>query len=178
VIGPSSGRSPGHPSPRAWWILALLYLVAVSYYLTRNMLTTMHDSIVAAIPMTDTQFGLLISVFLWVYALMNPLGGALADRFSRRAVSIASMLAWSAVTVLTAYATTFPQLLALRAIMGVSQGCYMPAASALITDYHRGPTRSLAVGLHITGLVLGSTFSGLGGWLAERRDWVYAFTLI
>ncbi|PYV11995.1 MAG: MFS transporter [Acidobacteria bacterium] len=166
------------PSSRAWLVLVLLWGVAFSYYLTRNMLTTMHGSIVAAIRMTDRQFGLLTSVFLWVYALMNPLGGALADRFSRSRVIIASMLAWSAVTWLTGHATTFPQLLALRAVMGISQGCYMPAATALITDYHRGSTRSLAVGLHITGLVLGSTASGLGGWLAERHDWTYAFSLV
>ena len=170
--------SDSRPSSRAWLVLALLWLVAFSYYLTRNMLTTMHGSIVAAIPMTEKQFGLLTSVFLWVYALMNPLGGALADRFNRSVVIIASMLAWSAVTVLSGYATTFPQLLALRAVMGISQGCYMPAASALITDYHRGSTRSLAVGLHITGLVLGATASGLGGWLAERQDWMYAFRLV
>ena len=178
MIGRFSGRNLLRPSSHAWLILALLWLVAFSYYLTRNMLTTMHGSIVAAIPMSDTQFGLLTSVFLWVYALMNPLGGALADRFSRSTVIIASMLAWSAVTVLTGYATTFSHLLVLRAVMGISQGCYMPAASAIITDYHRGSTRSLAVGLHITGLVLGSTASGLGGWLAERRDWMYAFRLV
>ena len=134
------------PSSRAWLVLVLLWGVAFSYYLTRNMLTTMHGSIVAAIRMTDRQFGLLTSVFLWVYAQMNPLGGALADRFSRSRVIIASMLAWSAVTWLTGHATTFPQLLALRAVMGISQGCYMPAASALITDYHRASTRSLSEG--------------------------------
>jgi sugar phosphate permease len=159
-------------------VVALLWVVAVSFYLTRNMLTTMHGSIVSAIRMTETEFGLLTSVFLWIYSLVNPVGGVLADRFNRSGVIITSMLAWSVVTWLTGYATSFPQLLALRAVMGVSQACYMPAAGALITDYHRGSTRSLAVGVHITGLVFGSTISSLGGWLAERHDWMYAFRVV
>jgi MFS family permease len=159
-------------------VVALLWVVAVPFYLTRNMLTTMHGSIVSETGMTETQFGLLTSVFLWIYSAVNPVGGVLADRFNRTGVIVTSMLAWSAVTWLTGYATTFAQLLALRAVMGISQACYMPAAGALITDYHRGSTRSLAVGLHITGLVFGSTVSGLGGWLAESRDWRVAFRLV
>lgn len=170
--------SDTRPSARAWLVLALLWVVGFSCYLTRNLLTTMHGSLVAAIPMSDTQFGLLTSVFLWVYALLNPLGGMLADRFSRSVVIIASLFAWSAATLLTEYATTFPQLLALRVIMGISQGCYIPAAGALITDYHRGPTRSLAVAIHLTGLVIGGVASGLGGWLATRHEWSYAFRLV
>ena len=126
----------------------------------------------------EKQFGLLTSVFLWVYAFVNPLGGLLADRFNRSIVIIVSMLAWSSVTWLTAYATTFPELLILRAMMGVGQACYMPAASALVTDYHRGPTRSLATGIHMSGLVCGSALGGTAGWLAERHGWSYAFSLV
>lgn len=48
------------PSPfRAWFIVALLAVVACLNYLDRVMLTTMRGSLVAAIPMTDAQFGLL-----------------------------------------------------------------------------------------------------------------------
>src|ERR1700689_3539094 len=115
--------SVGEVSPRAWLVLGLLWIAACSLYVTRNLFVTMHGSIEAAIPMTEKQFGLLTSVFLWVYAFLNPLGGLLADRFNRSVVIIASMLAWSSVTWLTAYATTFPQLLVLRAMMGISQAC-------------------------------------------------------
>jgi len=66
---------------------------------------------------------------------------------------------------------------ALRAIMGVSEACYIPAAMALIMDYHRGPTRSLANGIHLSGVFVGSGLGGLGGWLAVRHDWGYAFRL-
>jgi MFS family permease len=62
--------------------------------------------------------------------------------------------------------------------MGLSEACYLPTALALISDYHRGPTRSLATGIHQSGYVLGVGLSGVGGWLAERQSWHYAFSLV
>ena len=176
-MSPSSVSEPRLP-PRAWLVVTLLWLTACSYYLTRNLFVTMHGSIEAAIPMSETQFGLLTSAFLWVYAVVNPLGGLLADRFNRSVVIIVSLIAWSSVTWLTAYATSYTELIVLRVLMGISQACYMPSSSALVTDYHRGPTRSLATGLHMTGLVAGSAIGGGAGWLAERHGWSYAFSLI
>jgi predicted MFS family arabinose efflux permease len=162
---------------RAWLVVALLWPVACLNYLDRLMITTMRDSIKAEIAMTDAQFGLLTSVFLWVYALLSPSAGYLADRFSRSRVIIGSLFVWSAVTWLTAHAHDFHQLLWARALMGVSEACYIPAALALITDYHRGPTRSLATGLHISGLYAGAALGGLGGVLAENFRWQSAFNL-
>ena len=118
-------RSVDEVSSRAWLVLGLLWIAACSLYVTRNLFVTMHGSIESAIPMTEKQFGLLTSVFLWVYALLGPLGGLLADRFSRSVVIVVSLLAWSSVTWLTAYATTLPELLVLRAMMGVRCGSVM-----------------------------------------------------
>jgi len=156
----------------------MLWFVVLSNYLARLMPTTMHASLVAAIPMTEAQFGLLTSVLLWTYGLMSPLAGFLADRFSRSTVILISMAVWSAVTWLTSYARTLDQLLVLRALMGLSEACYLPAALALISDYHTGGTRSLATGIHNSGYVLGMGLSGVAGWLAERYSWHYAFSLI
>ena len=163
------------PPFRAWLVVILLWPVACLNYLDRLMITTMRDSIKAAIPMTDAQFGLLTSVFLWTYAVLSPWAGFWADRVGRSRMIVASLFVWSAVTWLTGQAGTFPQLLAARALMGISEACYMPAALALIIDYHRGATRSLATGLHISGLYVGAALGGLGGVLAEHLRWQSAF---
>jgi MFS family permease len=127
---------------QAWLCVALLWFVACLNYFDRIMLTTMRDSVVEAIPMTDKQFGLLTSVFLWVYGGLSPFAGFLADRFGKSRVIVGSLFAWSAITWLTGHAKTFDQLLAARALMGISEACYIPAGMALIMDYHRGPTHS------------------------------------
>jgi len=162
---------------RAWLCVALLWFVALLNYLDRIMLTTMRSSLTNAIPMTDAQFGLLTSMFLWVYAALSPCAGFAADRLGRSPVVIGSLLAWSAVTWLTGQAKSFEQLLFARALMGASEACYIPAAMALIMDYHRGPTRSLANGLHLSGVMVGSGLGGIGGWLAEQHAWNYAFNI-
>ncbi len=162
---------------KAWLIVGLLWVVAALNYMDRLMVTTMRDSLTAAIPMTDAQFGLLSSVFLWVYGLFSPFAGFLADRFNRSRMIIVSLFIWSLLTWLTGHARSFEQLLVVRALMGMSEAVYIPAALALITDYHRGPTRSLATGIHMTGISVGSALGGLGGWMAERHGWSAAFDL-
>ena len=62
--------------------------------------------------------------------------------------------------------------------MGVSEAFYIPAGMALIMDYHRGPTRSLANGIHVSGVFVGSGLGGLGGWLAVRHNWCYSVNLL
>lgn len=159
----------------AWLVVVLLCLVGCLNYLDRIMITTMRSSIVEAMPMTDAQFGLLTSVFLWVYGILSPFAGFLADHFKRSRVIIVSLLVWSAVTWMTAYSTTFSELLATRVLMGISEACYIPAALALIVDYHRGSTRSLASGIHIAGIMVGQSLGFVGGWIAEKYEWHMPF---
>ena len=162
----------------AWTAVGLLWFAGGSNYLTRTMLTTMHGSIVEDIPMTEAQFGLLTTGFLLCYAFVSPFGGFLADRFSRRHVVVWSLVTWSSLTWLTSYVTTFEHFLILRSLLGLSQAFYIPAAVAMIVDYHRGPTRALATGVHLTGMIVGAVIGGVGGWLAERDGWSYAYSVI
>lgn len=160
-----------------WFLVALLCIVGGLNYLDRMMIVTMRSSIIAEIPMSDAQFGLLTSVFLWVYGLSSPFAGYLADRFSRTKIIIGSLFFWSLITWLTSLATTFEQLLAARAVMGISEAFYMPAAMALIMDWHSDKTKSTAVGIHVAGVTIGQSLGFIGGWLAENHSWNYAFSL-
>jgi len=158
-------------------VVVLLFFVGALNYIDRTLLLTMRISVIEVIPMNDTRFGLLTSVFLWTYGLLSPFGGFLADRFKRSRVISISLFAWSAVTWLTAYSTSFGQLLVSRILLSASQACYIPAALALISDYHRGQTRSLATGIHMTGIMVGLGMSFMGGWIAEKQEWSTVFLI-
>ncbi len=166
--------------PRPWypWVLvAVLWVVAFLNYLDRILITTMRDPIVAEFTLSDAQFGLLTSVFLWSYGLLSPFGGYLADRYSRRNVIIFSVAVWSLATAWTGYVTSFEELVAARIVMGISEAFYIPAGLALITDYHRGKTQSLATGIHFSGLYAGLALGGVGGYIAELWGWRFGFHL-
>ena len=170
--------SNSEPLPsRAWFMVGLLWLVACLNYLDRLILITMRSSITKEIPMSDAQFGLLTTAFLVSYALLSPLGGFIADRINRSRIIIFSLFAWSAATWLTGHATSFGELLLYRSLMGISEACYFPAAAALLMDYHRHGTRSLANAIHLSGVMVGSGLGGLGGWIAERHDWTFVFQI-
>jgi len=162
-------------SSYSWAIVAMLWVVAFLNYFDRILITSMRDPIVADFSLNDAQFGLLTSVFLWTYGLLSPFGGFFADKYSRKKVIVFSVIVWSIVTLWTGFIHSFQEMLIARALMGVSEACYIPAALALITDYHKGRTRSLATGLHMSGLYTGLALGGLGGYIAELWGWRYGF---
>ena len=90
-----------------------------------------------------------------------------------------SLFVWSAVTLATGQVTTFNELLLARSIMGISEAFYIPAALALITDYHLGQTRSRAVGFHQMGIYIGVILGGFSGYVADSPayGWRWAFSL-
>ena len=160
-----------------WLVVALLWVVALLNYMDRQMLSTMKSSIMTDISELETaeNFGRLMAVFLWIYGLMSPFAGLIADRINRKWLIVTSLAVWSGVTLTMGYATTFNQLYALRAVMGISEALYIPAGLALIADYHRGSTRSLAVGIHMTGLYAGQALGGFGATVAGSWSWQTAF---
>jgi len=164
-------------SGRAWLTVFLLWPVAMLNYLDRQMVAAMRASIREDIPTiaNDADFGLLMALFMWVYAGLSPAGGFVADRLNRRWTVILSLAVWSMVTWLTGHAQTFEQMAWARALMGISEACYIPAALALIADFHPGPTRSTAIGVHTSGIYAGQTMGGLGGYIADTSSWRNAF---
>jgi len=171
--------SQSSASRTAWLIVALLVPVALLNYLDRQMLAAMKFSVMEDIPdiALEENWGKILALFKWVYAFISPIGGYLADRFSRRHVIAASLFVWSAVTWTTGHVATYEQLLVTRAVMGVSEAFYIPAALALIADFHLGPTRSRAIGLHQMGIYAGVIIGGFSGYAADSPTlgWRWAF---
>lgn len=160
-----------------WIVVALLWVVALLNYMDRQMLSTMQEAMKVDIAELNKAeaFGALMAVFLWIYGFMSPIAGMIADRFSRKWLVVGSLFVWSGVTYLMGYADTFRELYWLRAVMGVSEALYIPSALSLIADWHQGRSRSLAVGVHMTGLYVGQAVGGFGATVAAMFSWHTAF---
>lgn len=160
-----------------WLVVALLWVVALLNYMDRQMLSTMQGAMKEDIVELNQAeaFGALMAVFLWIYGVVSPFAGIVADRFSKKTLVVGSLFVWSAVTYLMGYATDFNQLYCLRALMGISEALYIPSALSLIADWHEGRSRSLAIGVHMTGLYVGQAVGGYGATVAAMFSWHSTF---
>lgn len=160
-----------------WVVVGLLWFVALLNYMDRQMLSTMKPSMQVDIAelQTAANFGRLMAIFLWIYGFMSPVAGMIADKVNRKWLIVVSLFVWSGVTFAMGYAETFNQLYWLRAIMGVSEALYIPAGLSLIADFHSSKTRSLAIGIHMTGLYMGQALGGFGATIAHNFSWQTAF---
>ena len=160
-----------------WIIVALLWVVALLNYLDRQMLATMRPSMQIDIHelQSATNFGYLMGIFLWVYGFMSPVSGIIADKVNRKWLIVISLFVWSGVTYGMGYAKNFHELYWLRAIMGISEALYIPASLSLIADFHNEKTRSLAIGIHMTGLYVGQALGGFGATIAAAFSWHITF---
>ena len=160
-----------------WVLVGLLWVVALLNYMDRQMLSVMKPTMQLNIAELNsaTNFGYLMAIFLWVYGCMSPVSGFIADKFNRKWLIILSLFVWSGVTFSMGYATTYNQVYWLRAIMGVSEALYIPAGLSLIADFHSSKTRSLAIGIHMTGFYAGQALGGFGATVAAAYSWQTTF---
>lgn len=160
-----------------WIVVCLLWFVALLNYLDRQMLSTMRPFMVVDIEelVSAVNFGRLMAIFLWIYAFVSPISGMIADRVNRKWLIVMSLFVWSGVTSAMSYTDNMNYLYVLRAIMGISEAFYVPAALSLIVDYHQGKSRSLAIGVHTSGIYLGQALGGFGATLALHTSWQFTF---
>jgi MFS family permease len=108
-----------------------------------------------------------------------PLTGRLADVVRRDRLVIASLVLWSLATLGTGLSASVPAFLFWRAVMGITESLYVPAALAIIAALHPGATRSKALAIHstaqFTGIIAGGWY---GGWAADHIGWRRGFALV
>ncbi len=162
-----------------WYALALLSLGNLLNYLDRSVIFALFEPIKHDLRITDTQLGWLGSVFAIVFALGSLVAGVLSDLLPRRLVIAFGVAAWSGFTALGGVARSYWHLFTSRAVVGVTQSSYLPAAQALLADYFPQKGRAQAMGIFWSGLVLGGVLAvWIGGVLASAFGWRSALLLI
>ena len=161
-----------------WWVVFMLWFVCFFNYADRQAISSVLPLLSRDFGFDDVQLGLIGSAFAWVYAAAAPFAGVLADRIARKRLIIAACVVWSFFTLATAWCGNLSSFVTVRALTGLGETFYFPAAMALISDYHSRQTRSRAMSWHQSSVYAGTI---LGSWmaavLAERSGWRVPFLL-
>jgi len=162
-----------------WYVVALLFSVGALNYGDRTAISSVFPLLRDEFNASDVELGAIGTVFLWCYAIASPLAGSIADRVSRKRAIVFSLTAWSVITLITGFVTSMGQILISRAFLGFAEAAYLPAAIALIADYHSSKTRATAIGFHTAGLTFGLIAGGAGaGYLGEHFGWRLGFIIL
>lgn len=167
------------PMSQAWRTTIFLMLAGAFNYADRVALTAVLPALRAEMKLSDADLGLVNSLFLWSYALGSPIAGIIGDRFPRRRLVVASLAAWSIVTLLMGTSRTFTDLAILRVALGIAECIYIPSATALLMEEHGSATRGRAISLAAVGISMGSLGGAtLCGVLAEHHTWRSGFVVL
>jgi MFS family permease len=161
-----------------WLVVFMLWFVCLLNYADRQAIYSVFPLLKREFHLNTLQLGYLASSFMWIYALAGPVGGWIADRVKRKTVILTGLIFWSVITVATALATSFQELVLFRALEGLGEACYFPASMAMLSAYHGPETRSRAMSWHQSSIYVGTIAGGTAaGFLADRYGWRSSFYL-
>ena len=160
----------------AWLLIGFLWFSYLLNHADRQVVYTLFPALQKEFGYSDAVVGLTGALFLWVYGLCSPLAGILGDRISKRVLVTASIALWSIFTALSGLSPNGVILLACRALLGVSESMFMPAAYGLMANAHGPETRSRAISIFATSQLAGVALGGsMSGYIAERYSWRASF---
>jgi MFS family permease len=159
-----------------WLLVGMLWFVCFFNYADRQAIFSVFPLLKDQLHLSNVQLGIIGGAFTWIYALFGPFAGSLCDRFPRKTLILAALIFWSLITAATSICRDYSQLIAVRALSGLGEAFYFPAAMSLISDYHGASTRSRAMSWHQSGVYAGTIAGGgLSGFLGQYFGWQSSF---
>lgn len=157
-----SVASPPLTRRYALYIFWLLWLANFINYADRYAFLAIGDHVQVEFNLSDTQYGLLATSFLFVYTLSILPMGLLADRITRKTVVAGGITFWSIVTAFTALAPNYGAIFATRAALGLGEGTYFPASTSMLASSYPSKDRAKVMSRWNTGLLVGLAVGFVG----------------
>ena len=143
-----------------WWIAILLCLITTINYVDRQALAVAAPVILEEFDLSNTEFGLISSAFLFAYALGQLFIGPVVDRLGTKRSFRYAVIAWSIAGILHMFARGFWGFFNFRILLGFTEAMNFPAAIKAVAEWFPKAERSLAVGIITVGPGLGDPARG------------------
>lgn len=145
-------QAPLATMPRLRWVLiVILLLAAIVNYLDRANLSIANTTIAAEFGFSPTQMGLLLSAFLWPYALANLPAGWLVDKFGPKSMFSWALGLWSGMTFLMAFVNGYSFFYGLRMLLGIAESPFFTSGITLTHRWFSEKERGLPTAIINTG---------------------------
>lgn len=162
-----------------WYVIAMLWAACFLNYADRQGVFVLLPLLRTEFHVSTVQLAIVGSSFMWTYALFGGVAGWLGDCISRKRLILGGLFLWLLITAATTRVHTFWQLASLRALSGIAEAVYFPAAMSLISSYHGPETRSRAMSIHQSAVYAGTAGGGVFvSALGERFGWRISFAYL
>ncbi|TFE38722.1 MFS transporter [Streptomyces sp. ICN441] len=175
----TSGADETLYRPGRWLALAVLVLAVLLVAVDATVLGLATPFLSEDLQPTGTQLLWIGDVYSFVIAGLLVSMGSLGDRIGRKKLLLTGSVAFGAVSVLNAYATTPEMMILARALLGVAGATLMPSTLALIRNiFHDPRERSIAIGIWGAMASAGAAVGPVvGGFLLEHFWWGSVFLI-
>jgi ACS family hexuronate transporter-like MFS transporter len=163
-----------------WWIGGLLFASTVINYLDRQTLNVLGPTLKTEFHWSNQDFALIIIFFRLAYSVMQTIGGRILDRLGTRNGLTVTVLWYSSVASLTAFASGLWSFCTFRFLLGAGEAPNWPGATKAVSEWFPRRQRGLAVALFDSGSSVGAA---LAPWLlvlltAHFGGWRPAFVIV
>ena len=163
----------------AWLIVFLLFAGSVLNYMDRSLVSVIMPQVRRDLALTNADFGLAVNAFLVMYAAFYILGGRMADRLGYRGAFALTVAFWSIACMAHALVQGLRSLALCRAILGMGEGGFYPAAMRGAALWFPPESRAKAVGIILSALCVGSLLTPpLVAWITIHYGWRASFLVI
>ncbi|MCI3222462.1 MFS transporter [Streptomyces sp. NP-1717] len=175
---PAAGTDPRR-HPGRWLALSVLVLAVLLVAVDATVLGLATPFLSEDLKPSGTQLLWIGDIYSFVIAGLLVSMGSLGDRIGRKKLLLTGAVAFGAVSVLNAYATTPEMMIVARALLGVAGATLMPSTLALIRNiFHDPRERSLAIGIWGAAASAGAAVGPVvGGFLLEHFWWGSVFLI-
>ncbi|SAK82057.1 major facilitator transporter [Caballeronia hypogeia] len=157
-------------------VMCVMYFIS---YIDRVNIAVAGPLIRHEMGLSSVQLGLVFSAFAYPYAVMQIVGGWLADRFGPKLVLTVLSLIWGAATLATGFAGSIAMLVLMRVALGIGEGGAFPTATRAFTYWMPVHERGFAQGItHSFARLGGAVTPPLVLAVVAASGWREAFILL